>query len=109
MRSGTRTASRFGLLLGTLVATAGGCFSGVAAAQSPGEDSVTGTFTAAGIEFTLDAHSGPSGENPRGTFEAPVGEFTVACLRVSGSTAVIAVNGPFSSLLQVVDAPVDTF
>jgi hypothetical protein len=57
----------------------------------------------------LDAHSGPSGENPRGTFVAPVGEFSVACLRVSGSTAVIGVNGPFSSLLQVVDAPVDTF
>jgi hypothetical protein len=103
------SSARFKLVLGILAAAAGACLPGVAAAQTPGQDSATGTFTAGGVTFTLDAHSGPSGEDPGGTFVAPVGTFSVACLHVSGSTAVIGVNGPFSSLLEVVDGPVDTF
>src|SRR5215210_5534592 len=110
MRSRSRTPRRFRMLLGVLAVAGATCLAGVAAAQSPGQDSATGTFTVAGINFALDAHSGPSGENPGGTFVAPVGVFPVACLRVSGSTAVIGVNtGRFGSLVQVVDGPVDTF
>jgi hypothetical protein len=87
-----------------------------AQAQVATQDSATGTFTLAGFSapLTLDAHSGPSGENPGGTFVPPgAGVWSVACLRVRGSTAVIGVNGPgvqgpVSDLIQVVDAPIDT-
>ena len=109
--------ARFKLVLGIVAAAAGACLPGVAAAQTAGQDSATGTFTFDGftLPFTLDAHSGPSGENPGGTFVAPgTGTFSVACLHVSGTTAVIGVNSPASppppvfALIQVVDGPVDT-
>jgi hypothetical protein len=83
-------------------------------AQPPGQDSAVGTFTVSGIEAVLDAHSGPSGENPGGRFVVSFQEFEVGCLQVSGNTAVIGTNSAspfqrFSALLQVVDGPVDTF
>jgi hypothetical protein len=83
-------------------------------AQSPGQDSAVGTFTVSGIEAVLDAHSGPSGENPGGRFVVSFQEFEVGCLQVSGNTAVIGTNSAdpftrFSALLQVVDGSVDTF
>jgi hypothetical protein len=69
---------------------------GLAGAQVPMEDSVTGTAgTGAGrsfVEFTFDARSGPSGENPTGTvrfdaFLADLGFLEVSCLTVSGNRA----------------------
>jgi hypothetical protein len=69
---------------------------GVSAGQVPAQDSVTG-FAATGlgrlaVDFTFDAHSGPSGENPGGTvrFDAlliDLGNLPVACLNVSGNLA----------------------
>ena len=69
---------------------------GVAGAQSPGQDSVTGSVATgegrAFVEFTFDVRSGPSGENPSGTvrFDAlliDLGELPVSCLTVSGNRA----------------------
>ena len=69
---------------------------GVAGAQLPGQDSVTGSVATgegrAFVEFTFDVRSGPSGENPSGTvrFDAlliDLGELPVSCLTVSGNRA----------------------
>lgn len=51
------------------------------------------------VEFTFDAHSGPSGENPTGTvwFDALLADFgrlPVTCLAVSGSRAGIVLEFP---------------
>jgi hypothetical protein len=73
-----------------------------AAAAAVPEDSVTG-FAAAGlgrraVDLTLDAHSGPSGENPTGivgfnTFlGGDLGDLPVHCLSVSGNRATIVVR-----------------
>jgi hypothetical protein len=75
------------------------------AAQTPRQDSATGTgSTAGGTGFTFDfnASSGPSGESPSG--EAFLGccgspifievEGPVTCLAVSGNRAVIGVRDP---------------
>jgi hypothetical protein len=94
-------------------------------AQSAGEDFVAGTFTVGdappsgsiAFEATVDARSGPSGENPVGTFvHSPNGFpslYSVACLHVTGNTAIVGINysgAPDAGLLfRVVDASVDTF
>ena len=66
-----------------------------ASAQTPPQDSVTGTLpddTVHPVIWTINASSGPSGENPTGTLE---GEFfgrlpfPVTCLQVTGNRAVI--------------------
>jgi hypothetical protein len=96
---------------------------GAAPAQNPGKDSVAGSFTVGEItgafafEATLDAESGPTGENPEGTFvHTPNGfasVYSVACLRVSGNTAVVGVNyvgqPDYGLVFRVVDGAVDTF
>jgi hypothetical protein len=74
-----------------------------AAAQVPTEDSVTG-FASTGeghllVDFTFDAHSGPSGENPGGTvrFDAlliDLGDLEVSCLTVSGNRASMVLRIP---------------
>jgi hypothetical protein len=96
---------------------------GAASAQAPAGDSVTGT---AGdcliplidnecfrpIEVLLDAHSGPSGENPTGTAElkAILGTNVIvddkgpaSCLAVSGHTAVVGYSGVAPTLIRVTD------
>ena len=97
---------------------------GSAQAQDTGKDSVVGTFTvgeitgAFGFEAILDARSGPSGENPVGTFvHSPNGFpslYSVACLHVTGNTAIVGVNfhGPLVDsgfLFRLVDASLDTY
>jgi hypothetical protein len=94
------------------------------AAEAPGQDSVTGRATDC-LSFDLgcfhptfvdlDAHSGPSGENPSGTaaWQSTVGtntfvgaEGAVSCLAVSGHTAIIGFNGVprfFRTLVRVTD------
>jgi hypothetical protein len=76
------------------VAVAGLALPGIASAQAPTEDSVTGSGSAAVLfdSFQIEARSGPSGENPRGqmSFESVVaGSFsgTVTCLAVDGTVA----------------------
>jgi hypothetical protein len=70
-----------------------------AAAQAPLEDSVVGSGVGnvpqLPIRFDIDAHSGPSGQNPTGTarfvsepFQIRL-EGSVTCLRVSRNRAVI--------------------
>ena len=74
MRSRTRTVPRFAILLGILTAAAGAlAMPAVAGAQSPAQDSVTGSVTTfgnvAGFEiatYEISATSGPSGESPNG-------------------------------------------
>jgi hypothetical protein len=92
--------------------------------QSPG-DSVTGRISDCGfpdpnfcrpISIQVDAHSGPSGENPTGTalWEAtvpPTGTFVVdegpvTCLAVTGNRAIIGFTGTpgfARSLIRVTD------
>jgi hypothetical protein len=74
-----------------------------AAAQPPTQDSVTGTaatgFGRAYTEFTFDVHSGPSGENPRGTvtldtFFGIIGPLDVGCLSVSANRATMFALAP---------------
>jgi len=82
-------------------------------AQTGAEDSAVGSFSVQGLNFSLDAHSDPDGENPRGVVKA--GEpptYSVACLQVTGSVAVIGINqtnGPLGVVLRVEDGPVDMF
>jgi hypothetical protein len=98
----------------------GGLLPSTAAAQAPTQDSVTGEFTTIRpggppLEFFIDAHSGPSGEKPGGTFVASPNSnsatpYSVVCLKVTGKTAVIGVDqvsGDFNAFLRVEDAPVD--
>ena len=107
------------------IGVAVGAATAPAHAQEAGQDFVVGTFTVGdappagtiAFEATLDARSGPSGENPTGTFiHSPNGFpslYTVACLHVTGNTAVVGINysGPPEAglLFQVVDASVDSF
>jgi hypothetical protein len=77
---------------------------GSAVGQTPTEDSVVGSGVVSNINFDLDAHSGPSGENPTGTAVlAQVGDFTlridgpVTCLTVTGNTAVIGMANSFGN------------
>src|SRR4051812_41980724 len=89
-----------------------------AAAQVPTQDSVTGSGTALSpigpFTFDIDAHSGPSGENPTGqvTFRFLTGELffagPVTCLFVSDNVARMHVNAgpPFGIvILEVTDSP----
>jgi hypothetical protein len=82
-----------------------------AAAQVPTQDSVSGSgATGIGrqfVEFTFDAHSGPSGENPTGTvgfvtFFGDLGRLDVACLSVSGSRASMILLAPPSAIAGLV-------
>ena len=87
----------------------------VSSAQAPTRDSVVGTAgfgdPAAGVTASIDAHSGPSGENASGTatFGARQTFFggPVTCLNVTGNRAVIggdsAFIGPEGYLFVVVD------
>jgi hypothetical protein len=87
-----------------------------AAGQAPVEDSVVGSGTLAnGFSFEVDARSGPSGKNPHGTFVATArgvrAEFSVVCLQVTGTTAVVGANLGIDGggvLFQVVDGSPDT-
>ena len=91
-------------LLSLAVVVAGlACLPGVTAAQTPVGDSVTGGFTdnlTALRGFSIEAHSGPSGEQPTGTVGwhfggglGPTWSGTVTCLSVSGRTATVGFSG----------------
>jgi hypothetical protein len=95
-----------------------GVMAAPATAQSPPtEDSVVGSGTAGSYTYAFDAHSGPSGENPRGTATISLSPRTyttgpVTCLAVDGNHAVIGIeNGPGSltagegTLIDVTDNP----
>ena len=81
--------------LAVAVGSLGGA--GVSGAQTPGQDSVTGSgasnIPGCNGSFEVDAHSGPSGENPTGQvncgilFNGPV-----TCLHVSGNVALLTVQ-----------------
>jgi hypothetical protein len=67
----------------------------------PVEDSVTGNFDVSGVAFgTIDAHSGPSGENPRGQIHYQ-GTFNgwatfdgdVTCVAVTGHQGAVGAVG----------------
>lgn len=72
-------------------------------ATATGDNLVLDDFSSFNIE--VDAHSGPSGENPGGTVSFVAGGILpisgpVTCLDVSGNTAVMTVAGPFASAPQ---------
>jgi hypothetical protein len=102
-------------LLPVLVAAVVGCVPAVAAAQTPDQDFVVGSAGFGdpqfGVTASIDAHSGPSGENATGsaTFGARQTFFggPVTCLNVTGNRAVIggdsAFVGPEGYLFVVVD------
>ena len=104
MRFVRRTAICIGALLGVLAVALAS--PGVAGAQAPAGDSVTGSGTVnpGGVTFSFDARSGPSGENPTGTASIGVEpnffRGAVTCLVVSGNTARFAIGqdgqDPFS-------------
>lgn len=67
-------------------------------ATASGDNLVLDDFSA--FEIEVDAHSGPSGENPGGSVSFnPLGILPISgpvtCLDVSGNTAVMTVAGPF--------------
>jgi hypothetical protein len=95
---------------------------GVSSAQTPTQDSVVltgGPAQAGGFTlFTINATSGPSGENPAGQVRFDVlGVLSVGgpvtCLAVSGNTATMnfqdQIGGFGVSTVQVVDGQPDTF
>jgi hypothetical protein len=110
------------LVVSTCAAIASAVVASAAVAQQPGQDSVTGTFGVAlggdvPVAFASDVHSGPAGEDPGGTFvsvadgPSPV-TWSVDCLYVTGSTAVVGIardDGFGSAFLRIEDAPVDMF
>jgi hypothetical protein len=91
------------LLLPALVGVVALALPALAAAQPVG-DSVTGSgvSSACGGSVTVDAHSGPSGENPTGTvhcgslFSGPV-----TCLNVTDNVAVLNVQDPLFGSIAV--------
>lgn len=91
--------------------------SAAAHGQTPTEDSVRGAGAlASGLRIEVDARSGPSGENPRGTFVAAFGrgsdQYSVVCLQVTGNTAVLGVNrvdAAVGALIRITDGSPDTF
>jgi hypothetical protein len=94
-----------------------------ASAQVPTQDSVTAGGLILGTGFSVNAQSGPSGENPTGTarLSSPsvVGsrvEGPVTCLSVTGNRAVIGfantLGNPFlgvGGFIEVTDGTPDTF
>jgi hypothetical protein len=102
-----------------LVAGLAAAFPSAAFAQAPRQDSVTATPGSAGSFFvtTLNATSGPSGENPSGQVEFTVfGSLQiggpVTCLGVSGNTATLNIqdqHGFGIVTVQVSDNQPDTF
>ena len=75
---------------------------------APGADSVSGTGVISALDFTLtvDAQSGPSGENPSGTVTLVTSPTTtlvlpVTCLAVTGNRAVIGT--PANGYLSITD------
>jgi hypothetical protein len=94
---------------------------GVSGAQVS-QDSVTGGGQIVGTSFSVDARSGPSGENPTGTvilLSSPILGFrvegAVTCLTVTGNRAVIGfrqTGGNFpvgGGFIEVTDDTPDTF
>jgi hypothetical protein len=69
-------------------------------ATANGDNVVTDDYSA--TDIVVDAHSGPSGEDPGGHVSFNAGGMVpisgpVTCLDVSGNTAVMTVDGPFAS------------
>jgi hypothetical protein len=111
---GHRQSGRSILVLGlALSALAFGAGSAAAAPPPSPPPAQLDTATATGDNLALDdfsssninvdAHSGPSGENPGGSVSFDVGverlplSGPVTCLNVTGNTAVMTVSGPFPS------------
>jgi hypothetical protein len=88
----------------SLALAAMGVTGSAASAQTPTQDSVTGSFTTgfsrSDLILTFDVHSGPSGESPTGTVEirtfvaGGLGTFAVSCLGVGGNRATVVVPFP---------------
>jgi hypothetical protein len=85
----------------------------VSGAQAPAGDSVVGTGVAVSRQFIVDAHSGPSGESPSGTYQYGDGfiglQGPVTCLSVTGNRAVVGgqATSPFGGSIGVVAVIVD--
>jgi hypothetical protein len=94
MRRGALAAVAASLLVLVLAPAAGASHD--PSGEPVGEDFVTGSFSAVGFVFTIDAHSGPSGENPTGevTVSTRFGSQTgrVTCLNVASNRATIGVD-----------------
>ena len=72
-------------------------------ATATGDNLIIDDFSSTDIQ--VDAHSGPSGENPGGQVSFVAGKILpisgpVTCLDVAGNTAVMTVAGPFPSAPQ---------
>ena len=57
-----------------------------------GEDFVSATFSTGVANVTIDAHSGPSGENPTGQATANGDTGRITCLYVAGSDATVGID-----------------
>lgn len=82
------------------VAAGSGSSAQLDTATASGDNVVTDDFSA--TDIVVDAHSGPSGENPGGQVSFNAGGMLpisgpVTCLDVDGNTAVMTVDGPFPS------------
>ena len=103
MRPRSRWLGALLTVAGMLVAPAG------AEGQSPVGDAVIGQGVASFFgPFTIDAHSGPSGENPTGTASFDTDEAaisgTVNCLAIHGNVARFNLGGPrFVVFFEVTD------
>jgi len=103
MRPRSRWLAALLTAAGMLVVPAG------AAGQSPVGDAVVGQGVASFFgPFAIDAHSGPSGENPTGTASFDTEEVaisgTVNCLAVHGNVARFNLGGPrFGAFFEVTD------
>jgi hypothetical protein len=94
-----RLAPATGLALGALFALPAAAGASHDPSGPPvGEDFVVRSFPAPGAFLTIDAHSGPSGENPRGEVRAVsrLGAETgrVTCLSVTVNRATVGVAFP---------------
>lgn len=91
------------ILLAVLLAGVAGMLAAPGAVgQTPAQDSVTGggSGTSACGSISVDARSGPSGENPTG--QVTCGTFfggPVSCLNVQGNVALLSVEGtPYGTI-----------
>jgi hypothetical protein len=115
------TVATLGVLVGGLLA-----LPGVSVGQTAAQDAVVGSVQTPPDDvvpsgFSVDAHSGPSGENPVGTIRWGSGHLiehaAVTCLAVTGHTAVVGFTGEgslsvllshwaFVGFVRIVDAGV---
>jgi hypothetical protein len=95
----SKTLFAIGLAVGAMFALPGATSASHDPSGQPfGEDFVVGSFSTGGGSFTIDAHSGPSGEDPTGEVRVVTGlgaaRGRVTCLNVAGNRATIGIEFP---------------